>query len=144
MIFTGKYTPPKRPKHIPINQVMGSPFFNIMMKEAEIIPMLEKAIMVNIKIVNAGRTFILLKSNPKNRTPNKRYIKTLIEVKIKFQILEPITIVDIFVGVAKTASKVPIICSSLMLSEKLRRLTIRYSEKAIPMSTKGKYTPPYS
>ena len=45
---------------------------------------------------------------------------------------------EVLVGVTSMASKVPIICSSRTLSEKLRSEIIRYPEKAMPMRTKEK------
>jgi hypothetical protein len=138
MIPMGKYTPPNKPCNVPINHTRGSPFLNMSTNAADKTPTLEKEIMLNKKIVLVARMSALLKSKPKNETPNMKYIITLMEVKTKSQILEPIIIVGTPVGVVITASSVPVICSCLRFPEKLCKLVVRYSEKAIPINTKGK------
>ncbi|OPX83195.1 MAG: hypothetical protein A4E43_00195 [Methanosaeta sp. PtaB.Bin005] len=57
---------------------------------------------------------------------------------MKFHRDDRAMMLDVLVGVTSMASKVPIICSSRTLSEKLRSEIIRYPEKAMPMRTKEK------
>lgn len=121
----GKYVPPKKPKNRFINQVMGSPLLKTIIKAAEIIPMLLKEIAVRIKITNTAQKLVLANLTPKKQTPRNRQIRACNELKIKSQQDIEIIIVEALVGVKNIASKVPIICSSLMLTENVFKATAK-------------------
>ena len=109
-----------------------------MMKLAEIMPRLLKAIIVKIRTNRAAKRFAPCILTPNRNTPINRYARTRIEAKMKFQRDEKTIISEVLVGVTSMASRVPIICSFRMLPEKLLSPVIRYVEKAMPIRTKEK------
>jgi hypothetical protein len=113
------------------------------MNEEAIIPMLLKVKIVKIKIIKAPKILAEEKSTPK-KCPKNKYITTEIEANIKFHKELDIIITHSLVGVVSMASKVPIICSLRILVAKLCSEAVKYPEKAIPIKTNGKYSPPYS
>jgi len=115
----GKYTPPKIPETKFINQVIGSPLLKIMINAPEIMPMLIEEITVSIRIIKTAKKFGFTNFTPKKHIPNNRQTKAFNELKIKSQQGIQIIILDTLVGVTNIASKVPIICSSLTLIEKV-------------------------
>lgn len=66
---TGKYTPPKNQDTPFINPTNGSPLLNNIIKDAEIMPMLEKEIIVKAKITIEANMFAFARFNPKNNLP---------------------------------------------------------------------------
>jgi hypothetical protein len=133
----GKNTPPKSSDVLMNIILMGSPLLKIIIKLAANMPRLLKLNIVSMRMINAPNRLAFVMFTPR-RMPTKRYSRTLMEAKMKLQSDEKVITVAVSVGVTSMASKVPIICSSRMVSEKPRSETIRYVEKAMPISTKEK------
>jgi len=69
MIETGKKAPP-RIKFVPaITQLMGSPFFNTIINDADKMPKLTKMIMESMKIIKKAKIFKSFILKPKKNTP---------------------------------------------------------------------------
>lgn len=81
-------------------------------------PRLLKDIIVKINTASVEIRFTLVKFMLNNITPKEIYIKTSIVAKMRFQ--RPILkrIIDILVGVTRSDSSVPCICSALIREEK--------------------------
>ena len=83
-MVTGKNTPPKKFAIPPNMGFRIPPLLNNRIEEAEIIPILEKEIIVKNKITNPAHILALLNLVPKRNVANKRYIITFIETLISF------------------------------------------------------------